>query len=253
MEQAAELAGAGKTILLSAENLSNLGNHNFLKAAGKSRNVRIVVYIRRQDELITSAWQQWHCKVETDFQAWLLRGLKTYGQWERLISDWEGVVGASNLVVRLFERDAMVENNLLKDFVFAIGLGGRANSFDYDIGIVNPSFTDLVTSLVEGNKRLFQNANDNKFFNFIEKILPSVHDGKKISLISRTLRESICGYYSDINNSVRIKYFPKRSHLFAPIDHSKYNYVEGDTLLKNQMQLLMELIFRAHQNLETRR
>ena len=51
MNEAAELVGDGKTLLLSAENLSNLGNHHYVADALSGRDARVIVYIRRQDEL----------------------------------------------------------------------------------------------------------------------------------------------------------------------------------------------------------
>ena len=254
LNQAAEMAGEDKTLLLSGENLSNLGNHQYIAEALKGRPARIVLYIRRQDELLTSAWQQWHCKIESDFNAWLLRGLKIYGQWDRLTKDWENVVGPGNLSVRIFERDAMVDNELLKDFVTTIGLGDARDAFDYDLGVVNPSFPDFITPLVAGNKRIFDDANDNRFFNFLLKIDSEMFSGaKKVSLISRATRESICAFYQEINNRVRARFFPDRKQLFANVDHSKYNYLEGESLLRAQMQFVTELTFRSHQFLEKRR
>ena len=254
LEQAAELAGAGKTIVTSAENLSNLGNHKYFKDICKSHDVRIVLYIRRQDELLTSAWQQWHCKAEADFGAWLVRGLKRYGRWDQVTQDWESVAGAGRLSVRLFERDAMVGKDLLRDFVSAIGLSEHAERFDYDIGLVNPSFTDVVTPLVAGNTRLFEDVNDNKFFNFVLKISPTAFGGgKKISLISKDMRNSIISYYQDYNLMIKNKFFPERQTLFSPVDHSKYIYLEGEPLLNAQMQLLMEMLFRSFEHFESRR
>ena len=254
LEQAAELAGEGKTLLISAENLSNLGNHQYLAEALKRSDARVILYIRRQDELLTSAWQQWHSKVESDFNAWLLKGLKTYGHWDRLTGDWENAVGPGRLVVRIFERDAMVDHDLLKDFVAAIGLGDDKAAFEYDLGVVNPSFSDVITPLVAGNTRLFEDANDNHFFNFLLKIDQEMFSGaKKVSLISRASRESICAYYQEINARVCNKYFPGRPQLFANIDHSKYNYLEGEALLKLQLQFLLELTFKSHQYLEKRK
>ena len=254
LEQAAVLAGEGKTILTSAENLSNLGNHKFLAEVCKGHDVRVVLYIRRQDDLLTSAWQQWHCKVEADFDAWLVRGLKRYGHWDKLTSDWESVVGAGKVAVRLFEREAMVGKDLLRDFVAAIGLAEHADRFDYNIGVINPSFTDVITPLVAGNTRLFENANDNKFFNFLLTVSPAtVGESKKASLLSREMRNSIIGHYHECNINMLRKYFPKKQYLFNPIDHSKYIYLKDDSLVSAQMQIMTELLFRTFEYLKSHR
>ena len=182
------------------------------------------------------------------------RGLTDYGHWERLAADWAGVVGAGRVDVRLFEREAMVEHDLLKDFVTAIGLGDAKAAFDYDVGVVNPSFSDVITPLVAGNRRIFEGGNDNRFFNFLLKIDQGMFGGaKKVSVISRAMRESICAYYQEANQRVCTKYFPGRQRLFSPVDHSKYHYMEGEELLKAQLQFLLELTYRSHQYLEKRK
>ena len=133
---AAKLAGDGKTLLISAENLSNMGNHRFLKKFAEAYDIKVVLYIRRQDDLLTSAWQQWHCKVEQDFQAWLLKGIRLYGHWDRLANDWETVAGPGKVSVRLFDRATMVGGDLLYDFAGCIGpyITGRQPELRYRAG-----------------------------------------------------------------------------------------------------------------------
>src|SRR4051812_13585660 len=56
------------TLVISAENLSNLnGTHELFADSIPKHNVQIVLYIRRQDELLVSAWQQWGSKTTGDF------------------------------------------------------------------------------------------------------------------------------------------------------------------------------------------
>src|ERR1051326_4059217 len=56
------------TLVISAENLSNLNGTNELFAdVAAEHDVRVVCYVRRQDELLLSSWQQWGSKTTPDF------------------------------------------------------------------------------------------------------------------------------------------------------------------------------------------
>ena len=234
-------------LLLSAENMSNLGNHRSFKGLADLAPTQAILYIRRQDDLLMSAWQQWHVKVESDFQAWLIRALRIYGQWERIIEDWEGVLGTGAVTVRVFERSAFVRNDLLADFADSVGIGHLADSLEFSVGRVNASMNDVVTSVVQGSRSLFTDTHDNGYYNFVERVLgDSMASQKKLSLVSKLQRESIIGHYSTMNRRIAARFFPERPNLFAPVDHDQYEYLSGDDLTIRQIRFLNELIYAAY-------
>ena len=79
------MSSGARAVLISAENLSNGANFQFFNKILPSMDCKVILYIRRQDELLTSSWQQWHSKVETDINAWLILALQQYGHWLRCI------------------------------------------------------------------------------------------------------------------------------------------------------------------------
>lgn len=250
LDRAVQTVGGGRSVLISAENLSNPGYHRYFRRIGETHKVRAILYIRRQDEYLMSCWQQWHCKIESDLNAWLIRALPRFGMWERIIHEWESVLGPGNVEVRIFERSAMKDGNLLVDFLDPLGLTSFRDEFDFRVDQVNQSLSDVVTPLIMGG-RVCKGIHDNEYYRFVRAVTgDSYTTGPKVSLITRGQRESIVGFYRDMNQRVCASYFPGRKRLFEPIDHGKYLYLDEGQLLQRQLQYLNDLIFRTYQSMK---
>lgn len=238
-------AEAGQnTVLCSAENLSNPGRHQTFTEIGQKYSVKVVLYIRRQDDLIASSWQQWHSKVSDDFNAWLITALQSIGHWERTISGWENIVGTGNVSVRIFERESFPEGNIMLDFLECLGIPYQDVPLEFPSGDINPSFSDAMTGLVAGNKSIFKNTDDNEFYQMIQALTGDTYiERKKISLMTAKQRENTVKFFEAQNERIREKYFPSREALFKPLDHAKYRYLSTEEIALEQRKIMMHLIF----------
>lgn len=233
-----------QTLLLSAENISNLGNHQFFADVCAKVDVRVILYIRRQDELLISAWQQWHSKVERDFNAWIVLALLKYGQWQRLTKDWESILGTNKMTVRVYQPDEFPNGNLLKDFTKALGLDSSSAKVNFEIGNINPSYSDIITPLVAGNQAIFRDAHDSAFYKLVDVLTKTNYvGGEKISIMTKEQRDKIVEFYRPINEAVCRQYFPDRERLFKSVDHREYRYINSADLVEEQLRFLAEMIF----------
>lgn len=231
-------------ILISAENLSHTLQIPYFKTICAKYRVKIILYIRRQDDLILSSWQQWHSKVESDLEAWLLTALKRLGHWEDIINCWEDMVGKGNVCVRIFDREEFEGGDIMLDFLHALSLKDQASRFTFPKEDANPSYSDIITPLVAGNRDIFKNAHDNDFYRFIGELTgESYAKGAKVSLISRKQRNQIVDFFSEENSRICKQYFPGRNSLFKAVDHSKYKYLSKEEILHEQMRLMMRISF----------
>lgn len=239
-----ELSGAdAKAIVFSAENLSNTGNSAIIAGLSDDYDLRIVLYLRRQDELLTSAWQQWASKIETDFNAWLIMALKQYGHWDRVLAEWLRHAGREAMVARVFDRASFLNGDLLQDFVDAIGLADHAAGFDYEQGDSNPSVSDAITAMVSGNRTLFEDVHDNRFYSALNKLTGNALVEKtRLSLLTRAQRDKIIEYYRPTNEGVCRQYFPGRQRLFAPVEHAKYRYLSPDQMVDEKFRVVMTIL-----------
>ena len=82
--------------------------------------VRVVAYLRRQDRLFLSLWGQ---RLKThDPGIRFCDDLLAHRSYLRMLEIWERAVGPANLAVRVFDRKAFVDGDLVTDFRTAAGL-----------------------------------------------------------------------------------------------------------------------------------
>lgn len=126
----------------------NLCDIEQIKNYFSSFDVKIVVYLRRQDQLFQSIYNQ---RVK---DSWV-RGAESYEEifekipswlfdYEKLLSPWKDLFGKENLIVRVYEREQL-GGNIYADFLGVMG---------YE---VSPDFT-LPHGLAEKNTSLCREA-----------------------------------------------------------------------------------------------
>jgi hypothetical protein len=82
--------------------------------------VRVVAYLRRQDRLFLSLWGQ---RLKThDPGPRFCDDLLATRSYLRMLETWERAVGRANLAVRVFDRKAFVNGDLVADFRDAAGI-----------------------------------------------------------------------------------------------------------------------------------
>ena len=98
-----------------------------------ARSVRLIVYLRRQDDHLISRYQQVVKVGEVRrIEEWARPDhAKTYDYHARLTA-WREEVGPAEFVVRRFERESFVEGSLHQDFLDAARIPMRADQFDRD-------------------------------------------------------------------------------------------------------------------------
>jgi len=112
-----------------------------------ARRLRLVLYLRRQDDHLSSRYQQ---VVKTGEVRRLAERTKrldlssTYDYHTRL-STWQRLVEPTEFVVRRFERDSFVDGSLFQDFLDAAGVDVRAD----DLEQVEPRNESLDAEAVE--------------------------------------------------------------------------------------------------------
>ncbi len=194
-----------KQIVLSAENLSNpIGWHQLFTTVSKKHELEIVLYIRRQDDFLLSAWQQWYCKQSDDFWSWLTRCVGVMGNWRLPLEDWEKVVPHENIHVKIYDRQQLISNDVVHDFCQYLN---TTAPLKYSEAEVNPSFNAGVLDLMTGNTALFTSIHDNGFFRFVEDMTGNAHAARRgKSFISYEQRMAILSRYEQSNRWVREKY-----------------------------------------------
>jgi hypothetical protein len=129
----AELARAGlPSAILSDEALFG-GKAVALERLGEladdiARSVRVVVYLRRQDDHVASRYQQVVKVGETRRLVERVDALDLSGfyDYRAKLGRWQKAMDSASIVVRRFERDSFAGGSLHQDFLDAAGVDARA-------------------------------------------------------------------------------------------------------------------------------
>jgi len=107
-------------------------------------DVRVVMYLRRQDQWIQSVYNE----VVADSMRRHVGGVKDlreyrqgWLEYEKILAQWQAPFRSCDLVVRPFERSQFVGGDIRADFVEALGLTKRLQDIDFHAGQeqANPS------------------------------------------------------------------------------------------------------------------
>jgi hypothetical protein len=242
-----------RAVVVSAENLIESGRVYAEPMASLSNtyDISIHAYVRNQDDFIASAWQQWFCKVHSDFWAWLISDLGNIGNWWKMLDPWLRVFGQERIKLGLYTRDAPAAKDAPRDFFEMAGLPIEALASERKLSI-NPSYSRAVQFLVEGNPGLFESPHDNDFYQAVHSLLgDSAVKRAGEHLFTTAQRAAILRHYKPANEALRRTFFPDTpSPLFknpaaAPGEGPKRRTVTVEEL-REEVDLLTRLFYAEH-------
>ena len=166
--------GRNLRILLSCEGFSHDDIPSIRSLADSVElNVKIIVYLRRQDDYLESSWRQWGCKVCDDVESWAEIILER-GQcdWERRLEPWAEAFGDDALIVRPFDRAQMYQHDVVADFFRIIDVPrevlGSINDLEREVNTAQHPDLVQITNLC---RHLLNGQNDNRLNVFFNKNL----------------------------------------------------------------------------------
>ncbi len=205
------------TLIISAENLVNpRGFHQLFAPSASNFDISVVAYVRRQDDLMVSAWQQWHLKRFESFEAYAdkVRGSL---DWHKRLEPWRVTYGDDALSVRVFARDRLTRGDVVADFAHQAGL-------DVDryqaVAAANRTLHERFNRLANTYRDvLFESPHDHRFYTFLEELLgeKAYKDYPGSILLTLGQRQAIVDQYAEANERLRRQYFPE-----LPDDHGVF-------------------------------
>lgn len=241
------------TLIISAENISNRPDLAavFQKAA-TGFETQIVFYVRRQDDYLISAWQQWDLKEESTLEQ-ILDGQRARNlDWNAIISPWADSFGDGNVIIRAFRRDKLTDNDAVQDFFWSLGLSQENCTPLPDAA--NRSFNEHLGDLAHRIQDVFENQHDNRFFSVIIDLLGN--DGYKTGSASLLLtleqRRKIMAGYDKSNQDLKRRFLPEfgDSPLFEAPTEKNVNTMSDIEKLRAENALLMRCVYKLAQKLQ---
>ncbi len=251
-------ANNAEAIILSSEAYFAEENE-FLEKLIKSFNMesKVILYLKRQDLYLESAWKQWHFKNKhyKDFDDYTEKiKLEDYFN---VLEKWSKLVGSTNISLTPFEKRNF-KNGLIKHFFQTVGLEeSQIDSLDFNIPKnmfgtnqgLSPKglkFAYLVKDIADGPL-------DYKIENFIHKYLGDVFHKQHFEsygLFSLDKRKKYMEFWKGTNQKVSIKYLNRETLFLDDIVEDK---ADIDITLEDITKVVMTLGIKFDEKLNIKK
>ena len=239
------------TIVLSAENLCNpLGFERVFAAVQDRFDVRIVMYVRRQDDFLESAWQQWEAKLGGSLLAWMIRCIGIHGNWLEILAPWADIFGDDHTVARVYDRQRLTGGDAFADFCAVLGVDASPL---HPAGEVNAGLNPLLSRLVEGRSYLFDGPHDGEFYDALRHLAkPLVEkNGVVAPLFSAKESEAVMVRYKKSNEGFRKRFLPQQKAPLFPVRREMPAHLDaGVDMASFERELLQLQIFNLHKQVK---
>ena len=248
---AADEMGAARMIL-SAENMCNhAALAPVLARATQGREVRVVFYVRRQDDFLISSWQQWYLKLYASVEAFLADRVGRVACWHAMILPWAEAFGDDRITVRPFVRDRLAGGDVVTDFLDITGLS--SSGLEPLAQAANPSFDEALGRLAHGARDLFENQHDNRFYEVMVRLLGdrALKRGSASSLLDLDTRHRILSRHAEDNEALRARFLPQLpSPLFTPPRAADVRTESDEKRRSDEIAMLTRAVFHLAEKIE---
>jgi hypothetical protein len=240
---------SGNVLIISSEALYSplLNPNNALEIKRKLFNydVKILLYVRRQDDFYASSYAQ---KVKRgvyvpELKEWIKQSKFNFErQFKGIIKSF----GQANFIVRMYDFSSFYEGNIFKDFMHAVGLPWDDN---YVIpGMKNDSLSAKAIDVCRRTNALSSDIVELDRFNRVIRDLVEKHlyDGEKKHLLSSKERNFIMNR-SKKTNQYLIEEIGLDKKYFALLDEIKENDADKQEVTKDELALLLFELWKQYQ------
>ena len=204
-------------IILSSEFLSVVpekGLNDLFNALSKYE-IRIIVYLRAQEKFIQSIYAQRvkrHKETESA-EAFVEKRLTQNSvlNYYDMLARFSNIFGKSNIIVRIYEKEQLTNNNLLEDFLDAIQI------VDKSAFLTRQKWTNKTPGRATIYLSRFANNNlpiyfSSRMINLITKVNIDRFMGEK-NIIDKNLQRKIIGNFKDSNSKLAQEYLNRKDGL----------------------------------------
>ncbi len=179
-------------------------------------DIKILLYVRRQDDFLASSWQQWDIKLGGSLLAWMIWNIRVRGNWYAVIEPWATALGDDRITARVYDRDRLIMGDVFLDFCDVLGQDAAGLQ---PPGEANPGLNAMLSRMIEGSAHLFEGPHDQSFYDSVRQLAPELVekalDGS--GLFSPDEARAIMNVYARSNERFRQRYLPQIKRPLFPV------------------------------------
>lgn len=201
-------------VIISAEGIVNHAKSILLRAVKEFSSVQVVVYLRRQDRLIESLWNQ--VIKAGDYAGTFAEFVSHAPEWldyYETLSTITGIVGKENVIVRIYDKKELVGGKIELDFISAIGLQSIQNEFVLKRNSSNEKLSNEFLELKRNFNEVGLKTDSyvSKHFRYVFEHISALYSGEndKNCYFTPADREAFFNSYSEGNLKVAKEYLDR--------------------------------------------
>lgn len=209
--------------------------------------ITVIVYLRRQDYRLESSWSQGVKlgSVTLSFDEFLSDHLSA-PQWNyfEFMAPWIEIFGKDNVIIKPFEKEQFLKNDLIHDFLDAVGY--KSEVLNSSVKNQSPPI-EFIEALRLFGSSIHTRSERMIFFRTL-RLLPIKINKTKYTLFTAEKRKAVLDLYKESNQSVAEKYLGRSDGLlFYDEETSKLPVYPGMSLerfsiiSREIIQLLMKV------------
>lgn len=237
-------------IILSDEGIWNRG---FIKDADcwtkiqkefveKGIEVKVIVYLRRQDDFLYSWWNQQIKEGMAKYSKWTWQDVlreKPYIQLDyfEMLQKISEYVGKGNIIVRRFQVNDFVGGRIEKDFLNVLGIVDT-EAFIYEDSVRNISLTKNMAAIkrILNTMPELQQSENRVFRNIATQLSAEVGNDRNSSMFFKEEAENFLMQYVDGNDRIAKEYMNQEDILFSRTVEEK------DTWDRSNPEMMQDVI-----------
>lgn len=206
------LGGRFDKVLVTAESLCMPEAHYLARALRHEFETHVIYYIRRQDDWMLSAWNQWGCQNGKDLSAFCEHmmeiGHPTYLRTARF---WQAE--SHSIRIRPLHSPSLIGGGVLTDFFAAIGADVSLD----DPSSANASLDLALLEVFASSDFLFDSIHDKRHARWLRRHMPEGYPVEKPALGAQLL-ERVRKHFEAENRELHGEFFADLDYgqLFGP-------------------------------------
>ena len=215
-------AAQGRVYVISAENLAaTLRTGEEITALAQFlseffEEVRYVLYLRRQEEYVPSAYSQTIRRgANTSLQDVMRRIIRR--DYFKMVECWATAVGRDALEVRLLEPDALIDGDLLADFAAVLGVDQTGFIIPDRLNeSLSRAALEILCAHAAGHPAFLENGHKNPAVARFTKLLYTLDRDRTYEkpVLTQGQVRKVRNACADSNERLRTAWFPDRAELF---------------------------------------
>ena len=208
-------------------------------------DVRIVTYIRRQDDYLISAWRRWWFKKYPSIGDYIESVIGREADWSGILKSWERIYGRARITVRLFQQGSLLADDIVEDFFDILKISRTrcvANP-----ARANVTIDETLIELARDIGETFTSHQESEFLKLATELLgksaAKTYAGSR--LLSLNERRAVLQRYENGNEAIRKNYFPSNPvgrHLFREPSPEDVATLSGEERARLREHLMLRLL-----------